>query len=77
MASWLLVLRVLPSSEKALRLLAMVMRTGIMSCAQSLSSHVGMGSSSQYITGNYFKNTPISVLVGGSNAVSRHVSDSP
>ena len=57
----------LPSSEKALRLflkkdmLAMVMRTGVMSRAQSLSSHLGMGSSSQDLTGDDLKSTPISI----------------
>ena len=51
----------------------MVIRTGMMSCAQSLSSHVGMGSSSQELTGDDFNSTPISVSVLDSNAVNRHV----
>ena len=44
-----------------------------MSCAQSLSSHVGMGSSSQDLIGDDFnESTPIPVSMAGSNAVSRH-----
>ena len=44
-----------------------------MSCAQSLSSHVGMGSSSHDLTGDDFNSIPISASVTGSNAFSRHV----
>ena len=58
-------------------MLTMVVRTGIMSGAQSLSSHVGMGSSSHDLTGDDFNSIPISVSVAGSNAFSKHVWDSP
>ena len=70
----------LSSSEKALLLrdmLTMMVRTGIMSCAQSLSSHAGMGSRSHDLTGDDFDSVPISVSVAGSNAFSKHVWYSP
>ena len=42
-----------------------------------MSCHVGMGSSSHYLTGDDFNSIPISVSVAGSNAFSKHVWDSP
>ena len=54
-----------------------MVRTDIMSGTQSLSSHVGMGSSSHDLTGDDFNSNPISVSVAGSNAFSKHVRDSP
>ena len=56
-------------------ILTMVVRIGIMSCAQSLSSHVGIGSSSHDLTGDNFKGTPNSVSAADSNAVSKISSD--
>ena len=52
----------------------MVAKTGILSCAQSLSSHVGMGSSSHYLTGDDFNSIPISV---SGWLKCKHVWDSP